>query len=377
MGRNVRLTLRHRLSEDSLWLYGYAAPYGQWGQIPGRTGRIDIYQRFQPGLFREVVATQRSHDIYLSIRHDRTFRAANTRDGSLRLEDDAYGLYYTARVDNAVWASRIREYIRFRKDRDVEDLGVSVSIYDYAESGGQRSTIRHIRGLEEISIGRGPVMPGTSVRIAHDHPLQDKLRRGVRPEEFPRPADSRRAAARSTLLRTPDYTTVGRVVRGARAGDGPIRFIAATEGRKSDGVNLQMDRADLDRFRANPVIMYGHHYSGRDNLPIGRAERVWVDGPRLMADILFDRGDPFAADVERKYREGYLNAVSVGFDLHGLDDVTGIPDRWELIEISAVPIPLDGEAIATSKVPRATGAAATRGPRPALLRARRRLVDTR
>lgn len=129
-----------------------------------------------------------------------------------------------------------------------------------------------------------------------------------------------------------------------QAEDGPIRFVIATEGRKADGIDLRMDRLSLDRYRSNPVIMYGHDYYGRGSLPIGRAENVRVEKSALMADAVFDMDDEFAATVDRKYRGGFLNAVSVGFDFGRLDS-TGVPESWELFEFSAVPIPLDPDAV--------------------------------
>lgn len=128
--------------------------------------------------------------------------------------------------------------------------------------------------------------------------------------------------------------------------DGPIRFVAANEGMQADGIDLHMDTADLSRYRANPIVGYGHDYWGRESLPIGRSDSVEVDGSRLLADIAFDREDAFAAEVDRKYRGGYMNAVSIGFRYEGLDEETGVPDSWELFEISAVPIPMDPAALA-------------------------------
>ncbi len=130
--------------------------------------------------------------------------------------------------------------------------------------------------------------------------------------------------------------------------DGPMRFIVATEGKKADGLDLRMGGLNLDRFRANPVVMYGHDYWGRESLPIGRAENIEVDGPNLMADTIFDPDDEFAQRVEGKYRGGFLNAVSVGFDIRGLDPETGVVDEWEMIEYSAVPVPLDPDAVVES-----------------------------
>lgn len=139
----------------------------------------------------------------------------------------------------------------------------------------------------------------------------------------------------------------GHVLRADPDGDGPIRFVAATEGRKADGLDLRMDSVDLERFLANPVIGYGHDYFGRESLPIGRAEDTFVDGSRLLMDVIFDSRDDFAATVERKVRQGFISAMSVGFKVDGVDE-HGVPDSWELFESSVVPIPLDAKALAES-----------------------------
>ncbi|MFD6421715.1 hypothetical protein [Streptomyces sp. NPDC060198] len=125
---------------------------------------------------------------------------------------------------------------------------------------------------------------------------------------------------------------------------GPLRIIAATAGRKGDGLNLTMDGADLARFEGNPVVGYGHSYWGRDGLPIGRSDKTWIDGDRLLMDITFDQEDEFARTVERKYRHRYLNAFSIGFDVWGVGE-DGVPDGWELFEVSAVPLPMDPNAV--------------------------------
>jgi len=132
----------------------------------------------------------------------------------------------------------------------------------------------------------------------------------------------------------------------ARAEDaGPIWFVASNEGRMDDGLDLRMDCLDLGRFEANPVIGYGHSYWGRDSLPIGRAVDIEVDPPQLRLRVQFDDGDPFAAEVERKVRAGFLNAMSVGFDAYDVDR-SGVPARWELFEASVVPLPMDPDALA-------------------------------
>lgn len=132
------------------------------------------------------------------------------------------------------------------------------------------------------------------------------------------------------------------------SGDKPLRIIAATAGRKGDGLDLTMDGADLGRFQANPVVGYGHSYWGRDSLPIGRADKTWIDGEKLMMDISFDADDDFARKVERKYRTKMMNAFSIGFDVWGIDQTTGVPEGWELYEVSAVPLPMDPNAVVES-----------------------------
>lgn len=125
----------------------------------------------------------------------------------------------------------------------------------------------------------------------------------------------------------------------------PIRFIVATEGRKADGLNLRMKGANLDRFRSNPVVMPNHDYS---KMPIGRAENISIEDGQLLADTVFDVGSPEGAEADRLYREGFLNAVSVGFDVRDMDAATGEVTEWEMIEFSAVSVPLDPSAVVES-----------------------------
>ena len=117
--------------------------------------------------------------------------------------------------------------------------------------------------------------------------------------------------------------------------DGPLPFIASTEGVKGDGFDLRADSWDLSRFKRNPLVLWGHDFFG-DRLPIGRAD-ARVDGKQLKADITFDPDDDFAQQVARKYRNGFLNAVSVSWD--------AIDGKNHLLEISAVPVPMDPDAL--------------------------------
>lgn len=141
------------------------------------------------------------------------------------------------------------------------------------------------------------------------------------------------------------------VDRAATRDGEPIRFVAATEGRKADNIDLRMSGARLERYRSNPVVGYGHAYWGRGDLPIGKAMDAMVEGDKLMMDVMFDPDDEFAQMVEHKYRTGFMNAVSIGFNVlrweggNGSTWSGGVAEEWELTELSAVPVPMDGDAV--------------------------------
>lgn len=139
--------------------------------------------------------------------------------------------------------------------------------------------------------------------------------------------------------------------------DGPMVFVASTPGTKRDGLDLTGLPWSVENYRANPVVTWVHDFAG-NRLPIGRAEVEVVSGQRadraqsetVRAAITFDRDDPFAAEVERKYRNGFLHAVSVSWDDV---DASGVPTSraggkavaHELLEIAAVPVPGDPAAL--------------------------------
>lgn len=128
----------------------------------------------------------------------------------------------------------------------------------------------------------------------------------------------------------------------------PIRFVASTENIARDGLVIAADGWDLGNYRKNPVVLWAHDYMGQ-RAPIGRAEARVEDGS-LVADVTFDQGDEFARMIERKYRDGFMHAVSVGWNSLQMEPVNN-PDvfarvtRAELLDISAVPVPGDPDAL--------------------------------
>ncbi len=152
------------------------------------------------------------------------------------------------------------------------------------------------------------------------------------------------------------HRALGYVDRSALTDDSPLRVVMASEGRMADGIDLRMSGARLERYRGNPVLGYGHSYWGRANLPIGRTDPVTlaIEGKQLAGSLDFDQDDPFAVEVERKMRKGYINAVTVGFDVTEWESENdnywrgGVATGWELTELSVVPVPMDASALVTS-----------------------------
>ncbi len=121
----------------------------------------------------------------------------------------------------------------------------------------------------------------------------------------------------------------------------PIRFVIATEGIKRDGLNLKVAGARVDNYLRNPIVTWVHDFMGQ-RLPIGRANLIL--GPnQIDAEIVFDQLDEFARMVESKYRRGYLNAVSVSWNPLRMEGRN--VEEWEFLELAAVPVPGDPEAL--------------------------------
>ena len=120
------------------------------------------------------------------------------------------------------------------------------------------------------------------------------------------------------------------------------------------------DSAELDAYMANPVVQFGHDYN---TPPIGKTIGLDIDQRTgdLVAEIQWDDSpdNPMAQMVARQFREGYMSAVSVGFQPGESTPRNRLPKDHEaygerghlmtsprLLEISAVPVPANAEALA-------------------------------
>ena len=127
-------------------------------------------------------------------------------------------------------------------------------------------------------------------------------------------------------------------------GDGRFTFTFVTEGIKPDGLDLRVAGMRIDDYLTNPVVLWAHDYWG-ERLPIGKATGIKRFKTKAKARIQFDMTDPFAAQVARKYEDGFLNTVSVGWDILQIDDDRRTVTDWNVLDISAVPVPGDPKAL--------------------------------
>ena len=122
--------------------------------------------------------------------------------------------------------------------------------------------------------------------------------------------------------------------------------------------------AKLAHYERNPVVLWGHDYSG---LPIGKAlwtRKVKEDGRSVLVSKVKFAPTDFAAQVFELVAEGFIQTASVGFipddfsgrapkeaELKSFPDwvhAERVFDSWELLEWSVVPVPSNPMALARS-----------------------------
>lgn len=144
---------------------------------------------------------------------------------------------------------------------------------------------------------------------------------------------------------------------GENEEDGVVEAVVASSSvLDRQGDIIEQDGWELKNFKKNPVILWGHNVR-EERPPIGKAEKVWIEGAgkaaKLMFKAKFDMADAFAADIYRKVKEGFLSMVSVGFLPMDWEQMKGGGDdpfggnrftKQELLEISFVPVPANPQA---------------------------------
>lgn len=134
-----------------------------------------------------------------------------------------------------------------------------------------------------------------------------------------------------------------------------ITAIVSNSSVARDGFCLVSDGMDDTNFRRNPICAFAHDM---ETPPIGKWSKLWRSGDNIMGNVTFasEAVSPFAAQIGRLYRDGFLNAFSVSFIPLKWQDAKD-PARpyardcvqWELLEISAVPLPSNAAALVNGR----------------------------
>lgn len=129
-----------------------------------------------------------------------------------------------------------------------------------------------------------------------------------------------------------------------------LEAIVSDESLDSHGDVVDSATWDLTRYRSNPVVLFQH----RHDQPIGRSEKVWIEGTQLHARMVLSDTER-AREVMQLFSDGSLRAFSIGFrvgriadEVRGGRNVTRLLD-CELFEISAVSVPSNPNALVKHK----------------------------
>ena len=102
----------------------------------------------------------------------------------------------------------------------------------------------------------------------------------------------------------------------------------------------------LANFRKNPVFLFAHN---NHIPPVGKVVKVGPEGTQLLATVQWDMNDELGVQLQSKYANKFMRAVSVGFrplEFEFIDGGNGIRfTKQELLELSAVPVPAQPKAM--------------------------------
>ncbi len=141
-----------------------------------------------------------------------------------------------------------------------------------------------------------------------------------------------------------------------------VEHVITDETKDRYGDIVRAKGADVNNFKKNPVILFGHNYT---DFPIGKSIKVWVDKDNKNVKswgLYFDKrvDETGRSSVAFKFiTAGGLPAVSVGFmptkinrpkskeerEKIGLGEYGVEFTGWELLEYSAVPVPANPNAL--------------------------------
>lgn len=127
--------------------------------------------------------------------------------------------------------------------------------------------------------------------------------------------------------------------------DGKLIAIASTENEDRTGDVVKAEGWNLVNFKKNPVLLFAHKYN---EPPIGIAGDIRIEGKKLVFEPVFHEITQLAREVKSMYMSDppIMSAFSVGFIPKKVNEEDPhIIEKQELLEISAVPVPANAQAL--------------------------------
>jgi len=125
-----------------------------------------------------------------------------------------------------------------------------------------------------------------------------------------------------------------------------MQAVATDETTDRHQEKIKIDGWDLKNYKKNPVLQWAHDYTIP---PIGRATKLRFENNKLLFEPEFHEETELARQVKKLFLSDppFLQAFSVGFipkDMEG-----NVIKEAELLEISAVPVPSNPNALVFAK----------------------------
>lgn len=128
---------------------------------------------------------------------------------------------------------------------------------------------------------------------------------------------------------------------------GSFEVVISTADIDRQGEVVDQGGWDLNFYKLNPVVLWGHDYH---SLPIGVTDSIEIRDGKLIAKGRFApaEANPFAQQVRKLYDLKIVRATSVGFIVKNSEGqkIT----QAELLEFSFVPVPANPYALSLSLV---------------------------
>ena len=149
-----------------------------------------------------------------------------------------------------------------------------------------------------------------------------------------------------SYLETPETKEFLEKMKAADEDSGRFEVVISTADQDRQGEIVDQKGWDLGHYKNNPVVLWGHNYTG---LPIGVTDSIELTDGKLVAKGRFapESANPFAQQVRRLYDAKILRTTSVGFIAKEMEGNT--ITKAELLEFSFVPVPANPMALSLMK----------------------------